>query len=265
METKINILEDIGAENPILIEGLPGIGNVGRIAAEYFIKKLDAKKFAELYSPHFMPIVLIHNDEVSLLKCEFYYWKNNKGNDLIFLTGDTQAGEGSTEGHFEVAEKVVNFAKELGVERMYTLGGFSTGKVEKEIEGEPEVLGAATDKEIIDEFSDIDVNFEDAGSKIGMIVGATGVLLGLGRNQGISGVCLMGETAGFPILTDPKAAEGVVKVLSEMLEVEIELEDMEKKVNEMEEFIKKLEKVQKKAMKKAEGAEGGKEKLRYIG
>lgn len=265
METKINFLEEVDIEDPILIEGLPGIGNVGRIAAEYLIKKLDAKKFAELYSPYFMPIVLIHEDEVGLLKCEFYHWKNENGNDLVFLTGDTQAGEGSTEGHFEVAEKVVNFAKEIGVERIYTLGGFSTGKVEKEVEGDTEVLGAVTDEEIIDEFSDVDVNFEDAGSKIGMIVGATGILLGLGKNEGMDGVCLMGETAGFPILTDPKAAEGVVKALSEILGVEIELEDMEKKVEEMEEFINKLEKVQKKAMKKSEESEGGKEKLRYIG
>lgn len=265
METYINVEEEPDLENPILIEGLPGIGNVGRIAAEYMIGQLDTEKFAELYSPYFMPIVLIHEDEVRLLKCEFHYWKNENGNDLIFLVGDTQAGKDRTQGHFKVSEKIIDFAEKLGVERVFTLGGFSTGEVEEEIEGRPEVLGAVTHKDLIQEFSDSRVNFEDTDSRIGMIVGGTGLLLGMAKNKGLEGICLMGETAGFPILTDPKSAEEVVDVLTDILDIDITLEEMDKKVEEMEEFLQKLENIQKKAMEERKGKDESEEKLRYIG
>ncbi|HID16822.1 TPA: proteasome assembly chaperone family protein, partial [Candidatus Bathyarchaeota archaeon] len=39
--------------NPTIIEGLPGLGSVGKIAASYLISQLKAKKIEELYSPHF--------------------------------------------------------------------------------------------------------------------------------------------------------------------------------------------------------------------
>jgi len=43
--------------NPILIEGLPGIGNVGKLAVEHLIDTIKAKKFAEIYSKDFPPQV----------------------------------------------------------------------------------------------------------------------------------------------------------------------------------------------------------------
>ena len=41
---------------PILIEGLPGIGNVGKIACDFLCEKIDAKKFATIYSESFIEI-----------------------------------------------------------------------------------------------------------------------------------------------------------------------------------------------------------------
>ncbi|MFP4115999.1 MAG: proteasome assembly chaperone family protein [Candidatus Aenigmatarchaeota archaeon] len=267
METELKIIEEPDLENPVLVEGLPGIGNVGRIAAEYLIKHLDAKKFAELYSPYFMPIVLIHDDEISLLKFKFYYWKNSDGNDIIFLIGDTQAGKDGSKGHFEIAKKVIDFAEEMGVERIITLGGYGTGDLEDEVEGEPDVLGAVTNSRLVDEYEEYNINFEDTDSKIGMIVGGTGLLLGMAKKRGMEGLSIMSETAGFPLLTDPKSAESVVRALSDILEIEVPLDDIEEKVGEMEDFLKKLENVQKKAMEEMKGAGGAaeEEKLRYIG
>ena len=46
-------------ENPVFVQGLPGFGNVGRIAAHLLIKFCDAKLFAELYSPVFPDYVSI--------------------------------------------------------------------------------------------------------------------------------------------------------------------------------------------------------------
>ncbi len=58
--TYIKELKSIEANNPILIEGLPGLGLVGKIAMRYLIKQLNAQKFAYLYSPHFPYFVLVN-------------------------------------------------------------------------------------------------------------------------------------------------------------------------------------------------------------
>ena len=44
-------------DKPILIEGLPGVGNVGKIAADFLAEKLNAKRFATVYSDSFPPQV----------------------------------------------------------------------------------------------------------------------------------------------------------------------------------------------------------------
>lgn len=267
METKITFKEKPELKNPILIEGLPGIGNVGRISAGYLLKELGAKKFAEMHSPHFLPFVLLHEDVVNLLKSEFYYWKNEEGeNDLIFLVGDCQCGESTGKGHYEIAEKILDLAEEMGVEKVITLGGYGTGDIEKEVE-KPEVLGAVSDKKLMEEYEDLNVEFEETPSRVGMIVGATGLLIGLGKLRDMEGICLMGETAGFPILTDPKAAEEVIKVLREILNIEVDLEKLDERVEEMEKFLKKLENIQKKAVKQLQEKKKykGEEELRYIG
>ena len=61
--------------NPILIEGLPGIGNVGKLAVEHLIESINAKKFAEIYSKDFPPQVFINPDgTIKLVNNEFYYF-----------------------------------------------------------------------------------------------------------------------------------------------------------------------------------------------
>lgn len=93
------------------------------------------------------------------------------------------------------------------------------------------------------------------------------MLLGLGKERDIDGMCILGQTSGFPIVTDPKAAESVLNVLVDILGLKIDMSKLEKKVEEMEDFIKKVESLQRKAimdMSKTQKPPSG-EELRYIG
>jgi uncharacterized protein (TIGR00162 family) len=211
-----------------------------------------------------MPFVLLHQTSaVHVLKNEFYYWKAKEKNqrDLIILIGDSQSI--NPEGHYEVVETILDYISKLGCKEMITLAGLSVG----EIVGTPKVIGAVSDNELVKKYEKYGIDFE-AGSKVGTIVGASGLLIGLGRIRGIKGVCLLGETLGFPIIPDPKSAESILKVLIKILNVKIDTTKLERKVKEMEEFIKKLEEVQRKALgqllRAPEKAEE-KEKLTYIG
>jgi len=262
--TKIRVLETPKLKNPLLIEGLPGVGNIGRVAVGYMIHEMKAKKFADLYSKHFFPFVMIQDShDLKLLKNEFYYLKGKgKERDLIFLTGDSQSL--SPNGHYEVMETVLDFVEKLGVKEIITIGGLATG----EIENEPEVLGAVTDEKLTKKYGNVGIKFS-AGEKVGYIVGAAGLLLGLGKERGMEGTCLLGETTGFPIVTDPKAAETVLKVLTKLLKIKLDLSKLDERVKEMEKFIKKIESLQRKAIdelsKGGKAPVKGKEQLQYIG
>jgi uncharacterized protein (TIGR00162 family) len=240
---------------PMLVEGLPGIGNVGKMTVEYMVEKLKAKKFAEIYSDHFPYHVFIDEDSiVNLPRNEFYFYKGQK-HDLVFLTGDFQSM--TPQGHYEIIEAVLEFCKELGVKDMITVGGYGIEGIPKE----PTVLGAATHRELMPEFEELGVEFED-GERVGMIVGASGLLLGLGKLRGFRGVCLMSETFSRPVFTDARASKAVLEILSNYFGVSLDMKDMNKKAKELDKAISRAKELEEKMTR--EIAKPG-EDLRYIG
>lgn len=263
--TVIKVSEKVKLNNAILIEGLPGVGNIGRVAVGYLVEELKAKKCAELYSEWFFPFVMLHdNYKVHLLKNEFYYVKAKKKGqrDIIFLVGDCQSL--TPQGHYQVIEKILDYAEEIGVTEIMTIGGLATGDVNKV---KKRVIGAVTDEKYLKKYKKLKIDF-NAGEKVGYIVGAAGLLLGLWKERDKNGICLLGQTTGFPIVTDPKAAEQVLDVVTKMLSLDIDMTKLEKKVREMEDFIKKVEALQKRALMditKSSQQKGQGEELRYIG
>ncbi|MEM1513414.1 MAG: proteasome assembly chaperone family protein [Candidatus Thermoplasmatota archaeon] len=250
-EIKIVYLEKPQLKEPILIEGLPGIGNVGKIAAEHIIEEIKAKKFAELYSTDFPPQVIIGSDGVvRLVKNEFFYWKGEK--DLIILTGDYQAL--SPHGQYMLAEKILDLAEAFGVKMIFTLGGYGLGiEVER-----PRVTGAATDKELVEELKKHGVIFKDEEG--GGIVGASGLLLGLGKLRGMRGACLMGETSGY--IVDPNSAREVANVLTKILGLKISLSSLDRKAEELRKITERIKSIERSIIEKEKGE---REDLRYIG
>ncbi|MCK5258970.1 MAG: proteasome assembly chaperone family protein, partial [Thermoplasmatales archaeon] len=170
-------------KDPILIEGLPGIGNVGKLAVEHLIDSIGASKFAEIYSKDFPPQVFINPDgTIELVKNEFYYWKAKKKDqrDLVLLTGDYQGL--SSHGQYELVEKILDIVEELGVKEMYTLGGYGLGQdIEK-----PKVLCATTDVHLVKKMKKYGAVFKK-NEPGGGIVGASGLILGLGKIRGLEG------------------------------------------------------------------------------
>jgi uncharacterized protein (TIGR00162 family) len=255
-ETKIFMEKKPKLRNPICIVGLPGIGNIGRIAVGYMVHEMKAKKFAELYSPYFFPFVMIHNNMIHTLKNEFYFCKG-KERDIILLIGDCQTYD--PKGHYEIVGKILEFLKSLSCKDIITVGGFGTGKVSEK----PNVYGIVSDSEDIKNYKKYGINF-DIGGQIGTIVGASGLLIGLSKLYGMKGMVLLGETTGFPIITDPTAAEAVLQILEKILKTKIDLAKLNEKVKAMHEFIKRLEDIQKQALDQMK-TEKKPEELKYIG
>lgn len=225
----IKIIKRPKLKDPILVEGLPGVGNVGKISAEYLIRKLGAQKFADVFSKYFPPQVLPLGDgTVYLVRNELYYKKLRSKKDLIFLVGDYQGI--SAEGQYEISYEILKLAKSLGCKFVLTLGGYGVGYFPEN----PRVFGAATHRELIKKFEDYGVVFSTSEPS-GGIVGAAGLLLGLGKEFfGMEGVCIMGETSGY--ISDPKAALSVVEIVCKYLNIEIDLKELKERSKKMDEI-----------------------------
>src|SRR2546425_3893592 len=200
----VNFLEHPKLHDLIFMEGLPGIGNVGKLAAEHLRDELKGVKFAEMFSKYFPPQVLVHeNGLIKLVNNEFHYVKRNGGRDLVILVGDYQGL--TPEGPYELSDRVLKEISALGGKEAYTPGGYAIGRMVTK----PRVLGAATDPELVKEMEQHGVVFSRREPGAG-VVGAGGLVLRLGELYGLRSVCLMGEASGY--FVDPKSAQAGLQV-----------------------------------------------------
>jgi len=254
-ETYIREKTKVELRNPILIEGLPGLGMVGRIATRYLAKRLKAKKLAELYSPHFPYYVLVNKKgSVRLLHGDFFFWKDKAGDgNIIFLTGDRQAQ--TIEGQYDIAGAILDFAEKYNVRLIVTIGGYR-----KEPEETPKVVAVATNPQLLNRALKANAVASPTGNPI---VGTAGLLLGLARFRNIDGLCLLGETRGY--MPDPKAAKSVLQVLQKMLGLEVDLGGLDKEIQESESVMERMREIEKERETYAEKARRTEEeRITYI-
>ena len=254
-ETFVHRIKEVTLKDPILVEGLPGVGHVGKLVADHIVEELKAEKIIEIYSPHFPPQVIVKEDgTIKQVRNEIYAYQGN-GNepDLLILIGDYQSA--TNEGHYELTSIFLDIAQSFKVKRIYALGGYGTGQfVDK-----PTVMGAANRIELVEEMKQQGVIFQE-NEPGGGIIGVSGLLLGMGALRDIDAVCLMGVTSGY--LVDPKAAQEVLRVLSSILGVEVGMQALEERAKEMEKIIGKLQEMER---AQTPYEVGGDEDLRYIG
>ena len=240
-ETYIKEHVEIEPNNPVLIEGLPGLGLVGKIALRYMIKQLKAQKIAYLYSPHFPYFVLVNKKgNVRLLRGAFYYYKNPNGNDLILFTGDSQSQ--TIEGQYEIADQILSFSESHQVRTIATIGGYRMEPKEK-----PKVFIAATSQEILDKALQAGATLSTSGSPI---VGTAGLILGLAKFKKIGALCLLGETRGY--LPDPLAAKSVLEVLKSTFNFELDLSGLNEEIARAETMVTRLQQIEEKRALQAE-------------
>lgn len=204
-------------KNPVVVEGLPGIGLVGKITAKHLAKELKATRIAEIYSPHFPhQVIMKKNGTIRMLRNVVFGYKKGK-KEIIIIMGDVQAV--SSEAQFEVTNKMLDYFESLNAKEIITLGGYGKGThVEKS-----RVLGSVTHKKLITKYKKKGVIF---GESKGTIIGAAGMLLGVGKLRNFHGVCLMSETHGAYV--DHNAAKELLRVLSKVLGVKINVNNIDK-------------------------------------
>ena len=245
--------------NPVLVEGLPGIGNVGKIAIDFVIEELKAKKLYSLFSYTFPHSVFVNeNDLVELPSIELYYKKfgNGKKRDLLILTGDVQPVDEVSS--YEFCDKLIEIAKKFKSKEIITTGGIGL----QEIPENPRVFITGNGKKIIDAYAKNTTVEKKIHGVVGPIVGVSGLLVGLGKMRQMDGVALLAETFGHPMYLGVKGAHEILKVLNAKLGLKLNLNKLDKEIQHLEkETIRRNNKMNalRQAIKK------GKNETSYIG
>jgi proteasome assembly chaperone (PAC2) family protein len=196
-------------ENPIFVQGLPGFGNVGKIAAILLMKFCGAKPFAELYSPSFPDYVSVNSKGICRLPRYEFFAAPMEKNDFIILIGDTQPSFDDVVAHYALCSETLDFVQKQGCSFIVTTGGVPI------TEEKAQVYVAATSRRLALEFMEKGAVMYSKGR----IVGATGLTLGLAKERGLEGVSVLGATTGFK--ADRGAGFTVFKFLMKALGNEV--------------------------------------------
>ena len=220
--------------SPNLLAVWPGIGNVSIIVATYLKSKLDFKELARVEASHFFdPIgVVVENSIVEapqFPQSKFYYWKNKgQGSDLIVFIGEDQP----TAKGYELANCVLDIALRFHAKRVYTCAAALTRIHHTE---QPRAWGVATSRHIAQELKKYDL--VQRGNL--QIAGLNGLLLGVAKERDVEGVCLLGEVPAYASqIQNPMAALAVLKVLTKMLDIEIDTTELAQLADETKEKMK---------------------------
>ena len=215
--------------NPVLIEGLPGIGNVGKVAVDFLIDELKAKKLYEITSNTFPHSVFVNEDNlVELPMIEVFYKKfPGKRQDLILLGGDVQPIDEVSS--YEFSEKVLDIAEQFKGKEIITLGGIGLAEIPKK----PKVYCTGNTKKIIQKYKNGMVNDKLYGV-VGPIVGVSGLLIGLAKRRNIDAISFLSETYGHPMYLGIKGAIEILKVLDKELKLNISMKRLNKEIKEIE-------------------------------
>jgi len=233
--------KNLSINSPILIEGLPGIGNVGKVAVDYIIDQIKAKKIYSFFSysmPH--TVFINQNNLVELPEISIYH-KRWHGKDYLFLAGDVQPVD--EQGSYEFTDMILDIAQKFNVEEVITLGGIGMQDVPKQ----PKIYCTANTKKIVNKYKKGAVIYDKLYGVVGPIVGVSGIMVALAKKRKIDAISFLAETYGHPMYLGVKGAKEIIKLLNTKMKFNVNMKKLERDIKSLEEESKEIEAESKKS------------------
>lgn len=219
-------------KRPVLIEGLPGIGNVGKIALDFIIDELGARKIAEFQGYGYPHSVFVNEDNlVELPVIAVYATQAKSGKDLLLLAGDIQPLD--EQSCYQFTDAVLDMAEELGCQEIITLGGIAL----KNVPPQPKVFLTGNARDIVKAYQKGTKISNKLYGVVGPIVGVSGVLLGMAAKRRIKAVSLLAETYGHPMYLGIAGAREILKVLNTKLGLRLKMKQLEQELADLEQEL----------------------------
>ncbi len=229
-------------QHPCLITafaGWPDAAQTATGAVSYLIKKVKAKRFAELESEEFYVFtslrteVNIDHGIVTSLKFppnSFFYYRDESGkHDLVIFRGI------EPDLHWQKFTSILlDLAKQLGVARIYTLGGLYDRIPHTR---EPKVSGAVSKPgltHLLEKHAIDTISYQGPSS-------VHSVLLAACKDKSIEALSLWGH-APFYVKAEanPVVCLSLLQKLSGLLEIEIDLSELREAADSLQEALDRL-------------------------
>lgn len=216
---KIDVLaEDVSLSEPTLVEGLPGVGLVGKIAADHLIESLDLFHYANLYCDG-LPRAVTYRPESHEVSTPVRLYVDSDGS-LLVLQSDVPVSPGAA---IEVANCLQPWFDEKAVDAIY-LSGLPAEKDDSP----PSMYGVGVG-DSAEKLAAIGV---DTPAEMGLISGPTGALFAHSLEHDQAAIGLVVESD--PQFPDPEAARVILtRAIEPLLDVEIETETLVDRAEEI--------------------------------
>jgi len=223
-EVKLTLIRDV-EESPVIIEGLPGVGLVGGIAASFIIDRLKMELAGYVESRYLPPVALLRE---GIAQHPFRIYARD---GVMVLYSEVPIAPALV---FDLSKRIAEFASRVKAEQVITLAGIPSPMKE------PAVYGVATSREMISLLREKEVEI----LKEGVISGMPGQLLLDCAHAGLPAMCLLAQTPGMN--PDPRGAAELIKVLNRLHGFDIDVEPL---IQEAEAIEAKLEELAKQTRK----------------
>ncbi len=234
---KTTTIKKVKLNKSVLIAGLPGIGNVGKIAVDIMVDQLKADKIVTFFSYCLPNSVFVQEDNmVDLPRIELKHKRKGKA-DFLFLVGDVQPMK--EEDSYSLAYSVLEAAMKFGCKEIITLGGIGL----QEPPRKPRIFCTGNDKKFIEEFVKLGANNKLHGI-VGPIMGISGLLLGLGKEKNTRAVCLLAETYAHPMHLGLREAKELMIILEKKYKLGLDMGKVEKDITKLEKDLRPVLKQQ---------------------
>jgi uncharacterized protein len=217
--------EDVELDSPTLVEGLPGIGLVGKIAADHLVDTFEMTHYANVYCEGLPKVAVFAEDSSELTPPVRMY--ASEEHDLAVLQSDVPV---APKAATQFAECIAGWYDEHDVTPIY-LTGQPTEKGQEPPSlygvGSGDGVGMVTDAGIA------------APSEPGLVSGPTGALMSYAVENDRTAVGLVVESD--PQFPDPEAARVVIKKGVEPLTgLDVSVEDLVEHAEEIREAKQRL-------------------------
>jgi hypothetical protein len=218
------------------------MGEVAFKTATYLVEKLPAEEFAEIPPEDFFYLTgsLIQEGVLSMPKLaqsKFYYWKNpaakrgQPGRDLIIFVSSAQPDLSKAEAY---SKRIICLAKSFKVK---TVVSFAAMPQPIDHTQRPRVWFSATSRQLLESLKTHNLNLLAEGQ----ISGMNGLFLGIAKQSGLEGFCLLGDIPLYTIqIENPRASLAVLEALTKILNLKIDLVNLVDQAHIMEDEINKL-------------------------
>lgn len=231
IEIETRKFKDMDLKGGTIIEGFPGVGIVGPIAATYLIDYLEMDQICALDSHDFPPTSMVYANKP---KFPARIYANSEHKIALFLSEFTP----SPRLHRPIAKKLLEWAKEQHCKRFICLEGLPSGTGDKpggEGPREINVFGVGSTDEARRELK----KYKIKKLETGMIFGVSGVLLNEGRWENFDVITLLAEA--YAETPDALAAAKILEALDRLMpNIKIDTKPLLEQSKKFEEHLKDL-------------------------